>query len=79
MNTRIKWGLVSLVLGGCLGLSACGSSEPPPPPPVKDTVFGEMEATKDRARAVEDVTMQQKKSVDEAVEAQSNGAAAPAP
>jgi hypothetical protein len=79
MHTRIALSLVSLTLAGCLGLSACGSSEPPEPPPVKDTVFGGMEATKDRARAVQDVTMQQKKSLDEAIDAQSNGAAAPAP
>lgn len=79
MNARTSLILASLALAGCLGLSACGSSEPPEPPPVKDTVFGDMEATKDRARAVEDVTMQQKKSLDEAIDAQSNGAAAPAP
>lgn len=71
--------LLALAMAGCLGLSACGSSEPPEPPPVKDTVFGDMEATKDRARAVQDVTMQQKKSLDEAIDSQSNGAAAPAP
>ncbi len=79
MNPRIFLSLVSLALAGCVGLSACGSSEPPEPPPVKDTVFGDMEATKDRARAVEDITMQQKKSLDEAIDAQSNGTAAPAP
>ncbi|MEQ1580392.1 MAG: hypothetical protein ABL964_07365 [Steroidobacteraceae bacterium] len=71
--------LLALAMAGCLGLSACGSSDPPAPPPVKDTVFGDMEATKDRARAVEDVTMQQKKSLDEAIDSQSNGAAAPLP
>jgi len=79
MKTSISSSLAGLALVSCFVLSACGSSEPPAPPPVKDTVFGGLEATKDRARAVEDVTMQQKKSVDEAVEAQSNGAAAPAP
>lgn len=78
MKATTPLSLVVLALAGCV-LSACGSSEPPEPPPVKDTVFGDMEATKDRARAVEDVTMQQKKSLDEAIDAQSNGAAAPAP
>jgi hypothetical protein len=78
MHARTSLNLAALALAGCV-LAACGSSEPPEPPPVKDTVFGEMEATKDRARAVEDITMQQKKSLDEAIEAQSNGAAAPAP
>jgi len=76
MNTRILSGLAWIALAGTL--PACSSSEPPEPPPVKDTVFGDMEATKDRARAVEDVTMQQKKSLDEAIDAQSGGNSAPA-
>ena len=78
MNTRMSLGLAGLLLAGGV-LSACGSSQPPELPAVKDTVFGEMEATKDRARAVEDVTMRQKKLLDEAIDAQSNGAAARAP
>jgi hypothetical protein len=75
MNASLPTGLILCVLGA---LAGCGSSEAPEPPPVKDTVFGDMEATKDRARAVEDVTMQQKKSLDEAIDAQSGGNATPA-
>lgn len=78
MQARTSLSLAALALAGCV-LAACGSSQAPEPPPVKDTVFGDMEATKDRARAVEDITMQQKKSLDEAIDAQSNGTAAPAP
>ena len=78
MKARTSSSLVVLALAGCV-LAACGSSEPPEPPPVKDTVFGDMEATKDRARAVEDISLQQKKSLDEAIDAQSTGSAAPAP
>jgi hypothetical protein len=33
-----------------VGLSACGKSEPTPPPKVEDTVFGDLVATKERAR-----------------------------
>jgi hypothetical protein len=79
MQTGTSLSLAGLTLASCFVLSACGRSEPPEPPHAKDTVFGELESTKDRARAVEDVTMQQKQSLDEAIDAQSSGAAAPAP
>ena len=63
-------------------LSACGGepAPPPPPPPVKDTVLGDAVGTMDRARAVEDVTMEHKQDVDRALEqADGKGAAAGSP
>jgi hypothetical protein len=56
-------------------LSACGTgsndSEPDrQPPPVEDTVFGELTGTMDKARAVEDTTLQRKEELDRAMEQQ---------
>jgi hypothetical protein len=50
-------------------LTACGGErEPKEPMEVKDTVFGDMTGTMDKARAVEDTTMQHKQDVDRALE-----------
>lgn len=49
-------------------LTGCGGGEPPPPPPVQETVFGDAVGTMDRARAVEDITQQQKRDLDEAIQ-----------
>jgi hypothetical protein len=71
----IRAALPLAVLLPWLALPAgCGSqSEPPPPPPVEETVFGEAVGTMDRARAVEDITQQQKRDLDAAIEASEGG------
>ena len=50
-----------LILVGC-GESA--DAPEPTPPPVEDTAFGEMAGTMDKARAIEDTTMQHKEELD---------------
>jgi len=57
----------------CLfALSGCGGSSkseaPPEPPPVKDTVFGDMVGTMDKARGVQDTVNTQKQDLDKQVE-----------
>jgi hypothetical protein len=57
--------LVSLLL------AACGSADEPrkPPPPVEDTVFRDTVVTPiDKAKNVENVVMEQKRDVDQAVD-----------
>ena len=50
-------------------LAACGSAdEPKPPPPVEDTVFRDTVAPIDKAKNVENVVMEQKRDVDQAVD-----------
>lgn len=51
-------------------LSACSPSpdEQREPPPVKDTAFDDMVGTMDKARAVENTTMQHKEDVDRALQ-----------
>jgi hypothetical protein len=48
-----------------LAMTACDSSEQdaarPPPPPVEDTVFGDLVATKDRAKQGAEQAMEQRK------------------
>ncbi len=65
-----------LLLCVALSLGACGHAEKKPaePPPVKDTVFGDMVGTMDKARAVEGTVMQQKKDNDKAIEASEKAA-----
>jgi hypothetical protein len=64
--------LISLIVS--LGMTACGSkSEPPPKPsqepaPVKDGAFGDMVGTMDKARGVEDTTMEHKEAVDRSLD-----------
>jgi outer membrane lipoprotein-sorting protein len=48
-------------------LVGCGDSERPPPPPVKDTVFSDMAAAEDKARAVEATAAQHKEDLDKAI------------
>ena len=50
---------------------ACGHSTEPKsePPPVKETVFGEMTGTMEKAKGVQDTVMQDKQRTDEAIEA----------
>jgi len=61
--------LLSIGLLSC-ALSACGPSpeEQREPPAVKDTAFGDMVGTMDRARGVEDTTMQHKEDVDRSLD-----------
>ena len=57
--------LVSLLL------AACGSADEPrePPPPVEQTVFRDVAATPiDKAKNVENVVMEQKRSTDQALD-----------
>jgi uncharacterized lipoprotein len=57
-----------------LGLAACGGASPDPDEArdeeasEEETVFDDMQQTKDRARAVEGVTMEHKRGIDEAIE-----------
>ena len=53
------------------GLVACGSESEPArePPPVEDTVFGDVVATQDRAKAVEGTLQRQKEERDRAIDA----------
>jgi hypothetical protein len=77
----------SLAAIAALTLVACGSPAPEPQDDAADeaqarelgrdtdkTVLDDMIQTQDRARAVEGVTMDAKRNLDEAVEAQSGGA-----
>ena len=60
----------SMMLAAML-LTACGQAEEPKrpePPPVKDTVFGDMVGTMDKARGVEATLQQDKEALDRAVE-----------
>jgi nitrous oxide reductase accessory protein NosL len=64
-SLRIASGLALVAL-----LAACGAAEDAPrdaPPPVQDTAFGEMVGTMDKARGVENTTLQHKEDIDEAV------------
>lgn len=59
-------------------LSGCGgTAEPPPPPPVQETVFGDAVGTMDRARAVDDITQQQKRDLDEAIQRSEGASGSP--
>lgn len=55
--------LVSVALAGC-----GGESEPKAPMDVKDTAFGDMAEAQERARAVEDTTLQHKQDMDRALD-----------
>jgi hypothetical protein len=59
--------LAALVI--CCALSACSGSqdEPREPMAVKDTVFGDAVGAMEKARAVEDTTMQRKEDLDRAM------------
>lgn len=54
-----------VLLIAVLVLGACAQSEGErTPPPIEDTAFGDMTQTMDKARAVEDLTMQHKEELD---------------
>ena len=67
MTAARKW-LPALV--AFLGLCACGAQEEPPP--VKDTVFGDAVGAMDKARAVENTTLQHKEELDRAMDEAEN-------
>jgi hypothetical protein len=58
-----------LLLSGC-GTGGNDSEADRQPPPVEDTVFGELTGAMDKARAVEDTTLQRKEELDRALEQQ---------
>jgi hypothetical protein len=64
--------VASMALAALL-LAACGSEQKPAePPPVKDTAFGDMVGTMDKARGAEATIMQQKEDIDRALEENEN-------
>ncbi len=84
MRTAVRLSFAALALSA---LVACGSSAPEPEDTAADdaadrelgrdtdkTVLDDMIQTQDRARAVEDVTMDAKRNLDEAIDAQSGDA-----
>jgi hypothetical protein len=68
---------VCSVVVACLAVAACGGSaedeQREPPPAVEDTAFGDAVGTMDRARAVEDTTLQHKQDLDRAIDQQEAG------
>jgi len=69
MNSLLKL----LVLPPFAALAACGKSEPPPK--VEDTVFGDMVATKERARVESEKAMEANKQKLEEAMKKAEGAA----
>jgi hypothetical protein len=73
MATRHRIGLTLVsALSLALALSACGPSHDEParePPPVKDTAFGDMVGTIDKAKGVQDTVDAQKRAMDGQVRA----------
>ena len=62
---------VASILLVSLLLAACGSADEPrkPPPPVEETVFRDVAVKPvEKARNVENVVMEQKRDVDQAVD-----------
>ena len=59
--------LVGLLLCGC-GSAEDSAADKTEPVPVEDSVFGDMVGTMDKARAVEDTTMQRKQDLDRALD-----------
>jgi hypothetical protein len=66
--------LVSLGMTGCGSKSEAPSEPTQEPMPVKDSAFGDMVGTMDKARAVEDTTMQHKKEIDRVLDTDSDAA-----
>lgn len=56
--------LVVIALSGC-----GGEQESQSPPPIEETVFSDAVGTMDKARAVEDTTLQHKQDLDKALDA----------
>jgi hypothetical protein len=63
--------LAYMLLQGCGG--SPGEGEQREPPPVEETAFGDAVGTMDRARGVEDTTLQHKQDLDRAIDQQETG------
>jgi hypothetical protein len=63
--------LAYMLLQGCGGSPDEGGQREPPP--VDETVFGDAVGTMDRARGVEDTTLQRKQDLDRASDQQETG------
>jgi hypothetical protein len=61
--------LVAMALSACSG----GQEESREPLPVEETVFGDTVGAMDKARAVEDLTLQHKEDLDKALDAAEGG------
>ena len=62
---------ISLATAVAVLLVGCGSSDDSPraeAPPVEATALGDMVGTMDKARGVEDATMQHRQNLDKAIE-----------
>ena len=68
---------VCSVVFACMLLAACGGSADEggqrEPPPIDETAFGDAVGTMDRARGVEDTTLQHKQDLDRAIDQQETG------
>ena len=69
INRTISAALVAFAMTACV--SSEDEAQRPPPPKVEDTVFGDMVATKDRAKQGAEQAMEQRqKELDEAMKKQ---------
>lgn len=57
-----------LLLSSCLFLLACGEPADNPPPADKESVFDPLIKDLEKAKAVEDLTLQQKDKIDAAMQ-----------
>ncbi|WP_129781496.1 hypothetical protein [Peristeroidobacter soli] len=74
-NKSRNCSVLSLALVASL-LAACGSEQKPTEPsPVKDTAFGDMAGTVDKARAVEGQVQDSKAAIDRALDQNENSTA----
>lgn len=67
IHRRILATICSLTLSACDG--GTETEAPPDPPAVKDTVFGDMVGTMDKAHGVQDTVNAQKQELDRQVQA----------
>ena len=58
---------IAALLAALSMMTGCGSREEPSP--VEDSAFGDMTGTMDKARGVESTLQQEKREVDEAIDA----------
>lgn len=60
--------LAALLVAAALTACGAGESESKAPMKVEDTAFGDLVGTQEKARAVEDTTMQHKQDMDRAMD-----------